>query len=104
MARRYIFNTPLMPPLRPASYLRYRGYVCPSCIAKLQAPRKPPWLIRNAASQASQNGRGEGVHQSKTQHGAQPPEDKLVVKRFQEAPDGTLEEFDDLGEETIGEL
>lgn len=27
-----------------------------------------------------------------------------MVKRFQEAPDGTLEEFDDLGEETIGEL
>jgi hypothetical protein len=93
-----------MPPLRPASYLRYRGYVCPSCIAKLQAPRKPPWLIRNAASQASQNGCGEGVRQNKTQHGAQPPEDKLAVKRFQEAPDGTLEEFDDLREETIGEL
>lgn len=93
-----------MPPLRPASYLRYRGYVCPSCIAKLQAPRKPPWLTRNSTSQASQNGRGEGVRQSKTQPGAQQPVDKLVVRRFQEAPDGTLEEIHDLGEETIEEL
>jgi hypothetical protein len=79
--------------------------VCPSCIAKLQVPRKPPWLTRNAASQASQNGRIEGVLQSKTQPAAQPLEDKLVVRRFQESPDGTLQEFDDdLGEDTIGEL
>ncbi len=27
-----------------------------------------------------------------------------MVRRFQEAPDGTLEEFEDLGEETIAEL
>ena len=94
-----------MPPLRPASYLRYRGYVCPSCIAKLQTPRKPPWFTRNAASQAIQNGRREDVNQSKTQHAAQPPDEKLVVRRFQESPDGTLEEFNDtLGEDTIGEL
>jgi hypothetical protein len=79
--------------------------VCSSCIAKFQAPRKPPWLTRNAASQASQNGRRENVCRSKTQPEAHQPEDKLVVRRFQEAPDGTLEEIDDdLGEDTIGEL
>jgi hypothetical protein len=105
MAGTYIFNISLMPPLRPASYLRYRGYVCQSCVAKLQAPRKPPWLTRNAVSQAGQDGRREGVRQSKTQPEAQHKEDKLVVRRFQESPDGTLEEFkDDLGEDTIREL
>ena len=79
--------------------------MCPSCIAKFQAPGKPPWLTRNAASQASRNGRREDVRQNKTQYEAQQPEDKPVVRHFQEASDGTLEEFDDdLGEDTIREL
>jgi len=78
--------------------------VCPSCVAKLQVPGKPPWLTRNAASQAIQNGRGDDAHQSKIKHQAHQREEKLVVRRFQEAEDGSLEELEDLGEETIGEL
>lgn len=78
--------------------------MCPFCITKLQAPRKPPWLTRNAASQAGQNGRTENVRQIKTQPEVQPV-DKLVVRRFQESPNGTLEGYDDdLGEDTIREL
>ena len=78
--------------------------MCPSCIANLKAPRKSPWLTRNVASQVSQNGRREEVRQSKTQSAPEALESKSVVRQFQEAPDSTLEEINDLGEETIGDL
>jgi hypothetical protein len=68
-------------------------------------PTKPPWLTRNAASQAGQHGHPDHVRKNKAQPAAQSSDDKLVVRRFQELSDGSLESLDDdLEEDDIGIL
>jgi hypothetical protein len=94
-----------MSPLRPILYPRYRGYVCPSCIAKLQAPRRPPWLIRNATSSASQDEHGHKIRQKQGRIGLQLPDDDVTIRHFDEGVDGALEQTDEgFEEDTIKEL
>lgn len=94
-----------MPPLRPTLYPPHRRYICPSCIAKLQAPRRPLWLIRSATSSASQDERGHKIRQKQGRIGLQLPDDHVTIRHFNEGVDGALEQADeDFEEDTIEEL
>lgn len=98
-------NARLMPPLRPSLYPRYLGYVCPLCIAKLQAPRRPPWQIRNAATQSKPDGREGKIRQKKTQADIKLADDDVIVKHYDQGLDGTLEPAeDDLPDDTLEDL
>jgi hypothetical protein len=79
-----------MPPLRPKAFPRYRGYICPSCTAKLQSPRIPPWLKRNASTQTGQNERPKTIHQQRPKNDVQLGED-LMSGLIEQMNDGRLE-------------
>jgi transposase len=92
-----------MPPLRPGVFPRYRGYVCPSCTVKLQSPRIPPWIIRNATTKSNQEERQKSVRQQRPKNDVQLDEN-LMAKFLEQIGDeglgpvekGTDREGDDI--------
>jgi hypothetical protein len=80
-----------MPPLRPPLFLRYRGYVCPSCTAKIQAGPFPPWLVRTATSQATKSRGKERPGNERLNKETELQAKKVTVNHFNESLDGTWE-------------
>jgi hypothetical protein len=86
-----IKSTP-MPPPRHLLAPRLPGFICRSCLSRLEPTRKqrPPWLIRNATTKAGPSQRGN-----------KPPgmEEEKIVRYFDETPDGDRREVPEYGEE-----
>ena len=87
-------NISLMPPLPPISSSRIRGFICKSCLLKLQRPQpaQPPWLARNVRT-------GAGAKRSKIpsagDHNYQSTGPEPVIKHFRLTPDGKKKELPD---------
>jgi hypothetical protein len=76
-----------MPPLRPAIASFSRGYVCSSCLTKLQRPPYIPWLTRSATSGRKQVGQPK----TKTPPTPEaPPEYNVSFSHYQKGQDGSL--------------
>ncbi|CAG8982662.1 hypothetical protein HYALB_00006060 [Hymenoscyphus albidus] len=88
-----------MPPPRPLLPTRTPGYICRSCLLRLDAPRRqrppPPWLLRNVT-----NGSGNPPPESVIRRSA---EDKptIHVRYFEETPDGDRREVSGDPEEAL---
>jgi hypothetical protein len=93
-----------MPPPQNLLAFRLRGYVCRSCLLKIQSPQKQkvPWLSRSVTS---------SHHTSKSKSKQKPSalsnsssNEASKFKVFEEAPDGTrteVETEDDTYDETL---
>lgn len=82
-----------MPP--PQSFLtsRIRGFICRSCLSKLQVPQQQriQWLSRNVTSDNGPSRRKGGSKQ--------PVQEEAVVKYFDQTPDGNRTEIQEDPEE-----
>jgi len=94
-----------MPPSQPIFASRIRGYVCKSCLLRLQKPlrRQPPWLSRsftsdNAASKPRLSKANKTIPQGHETHDAE-------IRYFEETPDGDRREVgaEDAEEELLRE-
>lgn len=77
-----------MPPLRPIVFPRYRGYVCPSCTAKIQARSFPPWLARAASSTPPTTSKKKKAPRRDPRHTS---DRKVTIRQYDEGPDGSWE-------------
>lgn len=88
-----------MPPPRPLIPTRTPGFICRSCLLRLDAPRRqrppPPWLVRNAT-----NGRGNPPPQRGTRPSAE-KKASVTVRYFEETPDGDRREVSGDPEEAL---
>ena len=78
-----------MPPPQRLLGPRIQGFICRSCLSKLQSPRnqRPPWLSR---STASENGplKNKQPKSKKGSHDKSAKESEPVIRVWDETPDG----------------
>jgi hypothetical protein len=81
-----------MPPPRHFLAPRITGFICRSCLSRLEPPRtqRPPWLTRNATSKAGRPQRGNKPS---------PKDEDKVVRYYDQTPDGERREVPEYGEE-----
>jgi len=77
-----------MQALRPKLSPRYTGYVCSSCIVKLRAPN--PLLRRPVTTQTTFDGHPKKTRLQKAKETTPDASDKVVIRRFDESPDGDI--------------
>jgi len=87
----HITSTP-MPPPRHLFAPRITGFICKSCLSRLELRNKrlAPWLIRNATSKASPSQRRNRPNIK---------DEDIDVRYFDQTPDGDRREVPDYGEE-----
>ena len=84
-----------MPPSQPTSISRIRGYVCKSCLLRLERPlrRPPPWLSRTFTSDdGTPKSRLSKVNKSIPRRHEIRNDD---IRYFEETPDGERREVED---------
>jgi hypothetical protein len=77
-----------MPPSQRLLAPRIQGFVCRSCLSKLQSPRyqRPPWLSRSVASETGHRAKEPKV--KKDSHDQPGANSESVVRIFDQTPDG----------------
>lgn len=93
-------TTKPMPPLRQSISALGRGYVCPSCITKLQHPRYFPSHVRSVSSKLSKS---ERTIPKASTSGPEIKKETVTIRQFEQADDGSLEPLDEQADDRIYE-